>query len=153
MHNPDIQIIETIAAHIREMAVSMKSDAAETALKLGMTPGQALWRSFKQSLYSKSAFIDGKLAAIWGIGGQLFSDTGLPWLIMTPDAEDYPFRVAFIFRKELKKMQELYPVLEDYVGENNDKAARMLALMGFEISKNKIPLGDMVMHRAERKMQ
>src|ERR1700744_4738433 len=121
MHNPDIKIIDTIPAHIRELSINMKSDSAETALKLGMTPGQALWRSYKQSIYCKSAFIDGKLCAIWGLGGELYGEIGLPWLIMTEDVEQYPFRVAFIYKRELKKMLELFPCVEDYVDENNIK--------------------------------
>lgn len=151
MHTPDIKILDTTAAHIRDMAATMHPDSAETALKLGVTPGQALWRSFRQSIYCKSAFIDGKIAAIWGLGGELYGNIGKAWLIVTEDVEEHPFKVAFIYRSELRKMQELYPVLEDYLDENNEKSARMLKIMGFEISKNKIPLGDAVLLRAERR--
>ena len=48
-------------------------------------------------------------------------------------------------------MQKMYPILEDYVDITNTKAVRMLKLMGFRIDKNKIPVDDIVLHRAERR--
>lgn len=153
MGSPEIVIIETIPAHIREMAEAMDETTANTAIKAGLSPRRTLWRSFRKSIICKTAFINGKISAIWGVSGIMFSDTGQPWLVMSPDVQEYPMRVAFRYRKELEKMQVMFPVLEDYVDEDNSKAIRMLELMGFKISKNRIPLGSVVLRRAERRVQ
>lgn len=150
MTQPIITIEETIPKHLREMAETMLTDSAETAYKMGMTPLKALWSSYRQSIICNSVFINGKLAAIFGLSGIVFADTGRPWLILTPETQEYPMRVAFIYRKEIQKMQKMFQILEEYVPESNVKSIRMLELMGFKVSKNRIKLGDEVFRRAER---
>jgi hypothetical protein len=110
-----------------------------------------LWKSYKLSLICKSIFIDGKIAAIFGISGILYGDTGEPWMVVTPEVQKYPHKVAFRYRKELEEMQKMFPILEDWVDENNTKAIRMLSLMNFRIDKNRIPIGDTMFRRAERR--
>lgn len=151
MTNPEIIVIDTISAHIREMSSAMHAETAETARKLGMEPHKALWHSYRKSLICRSIFIDGKIAAIFGIGGVMLGEVGQPFLVMTPEVDEYPMRVAFAYKRELRKMAEMFPVLEDYIDETNEKGIGMLKLMGFKISKNKIPLGDAVLLHAERR--
>lgn len=151
MENPEIYICDAEAKHIRQMSTTMDSRTAETALRLGITPGKALWRSYKESLFCRAAFINGKLTAIWGLGGVMFGEVGKPWLVMTPEANDYPFKVAFIYKRELKKMATMFPVLEDYVDETHKKAVRMLELMGFKMDGEKLTIGDVNLLRAERR--
>lgn len=149
---PNITIEETTPKHLHLMAEAMTDDSADVAKKLGLSPKKALWHSYRKSIICKTAFIDGKIAAIWGIYGILFTDTGCPWLIMTPETQEYPFRVAFRYRKEIDKMQAMFPILEEYVPIENQKSIRMLELMGFKINKNKIPVGSAVFFRAERRV-
>ena len=148
---PTITTLETTPLHLRMMSEAMESASAETAVKMGLTPLKALWSSYRQSIICKSAFIDGKLAAIWGVSGSMFGDTGRVWLVLTPETQQYPFRVAFRYRKEINKMLDMFPILEEYVPEGNEKSIRMLELMGFKVSKNRIPLRDEVFRRAERR--
>lgn len=148
---PNIETVETTPLHLRMMSEAMESASAETAVKMGLTPLKALWSSYRQSIICKSAFIDGKLAAIWGVSGSMFGDTGRVWLVLTPETQQYPFRVAFRYRKEINKMLDMFPILEEYVPEGNEKSIRMLELMGFKVSKNRIPLRDEVFRRAERR--
>lgn len=150
MGNPEIIVCDCIPADIREMARVMHPRSIETAEKAGIAPHKALWRSWKESIYCKSVFLNGKIAAIFGIGGVLFGEIGSPWLILTPEVEEYPMRVAFAYKQELKKMQTMFPLLEDWVDETHDKAIRMLKLMGFRIESQKIKIGDANMLRAVR---
>ena len=152
MTAPEITIVDTTPAHIAYMAKAMAEASADTAVKLGLTPKKALWMSYRQSLLCLTALIDGRPVAMWGVAGHMFSDTGSPWLILAPETEDYPFRVAFRYRRELNRFQKMFPCLEEYVEKTNLKAIRLLKLMGFKISKNEIPLGDMVFLRAERRV-
>lgn len=150
MHNPEITIVDSTPEHIRLMAECMHARIAETALKLGVSPKKALWHSYKQSITCKTAFINDSIAAIWGLGGNLYGEIGQPWLVLAPTADDHPFRVAFIYRKELKKMHEIFPILEDYVDESHAKAVRMLELMGFTFDEAVIERGNVRLRRAER---
>lgn len=151
MTSPCITIEETIPLHLRMMADAMTPDCREVAKCMGLTPLKALWGSYRNSIICKTAFIDGNIAAIWGLSGIILSEAGKPWLILSSEAQEYPFRVAFRYRKELKDMLKLFPVLEDYVPEDNEKSIRLLELMGFKISKNRIPFGKTMLRRAERR--
>lgn len=150
MNNPEIVIKDCEAKDIREMAKTMHAKSMETAFRLGISPNKALWKSWKQSIYCKSVFLNGKIAAIFGLCGCMFGEKGLPWLIMTPEVEEYPMRVAFIYKKELQKMAKMHPLLEDYVEATHDKAIRMLSLMGFKIGTEIMPIGEGKFLRAER---
>jgi hypothetical protein len=150
MTNPDITIEKTTLAHIRDMAEVMQEQTSEIAKKMGAEPRRLLWQSYKRSFMCKSVFINGKIAAIFGISGVLYGDVGMPWLILSDEVNEYPFRVAFMYKRELNKMQEMFPILQDYVDETNKKAIRMLELMGFQINKNKIQINDAVLLKAER---
>lgn len=137
--------------HVRELAETMHQHTAEMPVRLGITPKKALWRSYRKSLWCRTAFINGKIVAMWGIAGELFASVGKPWLILAPAADEHPFRVAFIYRQELKKMQEMFPILEDYVEETNEPAIRLMKLMGFKIDDEAITLGkDVRVLRARR---
>jgi len=151
MISPQITIEETTAAHIRDMVSVMHEQTAETAYKMGFSPHRLLWRSWKASIIAKSVFIDGKIGAIFGISGTLYGEVGMPWLILSDEVNDYPFRVAFAYRRELEKFQQMFPILEDYVSQDDTKAIRMLELMKFKIGKNAINVGDAVLYKAERR--
>lgn len=148
---PTITIVDTAPYHLREMAQTMQADSANTAKKMGLTPLKALWSSYRQSLICKSAFIDGKLAAIWGISGSMFGEIGKPWLVLTPETQQHPMRVAFRYKKEINKMLNMFPILEEWVPETNEKSIKMLELMGFKVSKNTVKIGDEVFRKAERR--
>jgi len=148
---PEIVIVDTIASHINEMAKVMREQSANTARNLGFSPRRLLWKTYKQSLICRTVFINEKIGAIFGIGGILFGEVGQPWLIMSDEVNDFPFKVAFIYRRELKKFQNMFPILEDYVDETDKKSIRMLELMKFNVSKNTISIGDVTLRRAERR--
>ena len=147
----EITIIDTTSAHIREMVSVMQQQTKDIAESMGYEPKKLLWYSYKQSIVCKTVFIKGKIAAIFGISGTLYGNVGQPWLIMTDEVNDYPFKVAFAYKKELEKFQNMFPILEDYVDETNTKAIRMLELMKFNVSKNTIAVGNSNLRRAERR--
>lgn len=133
MNGPQIEIIDTIPSHIRSMVECMKEQLKTTAFMLGISPQKALWKSYKQSIFSKTAFINGEIAAIWGCAGDVVGEKGIPWLICSPAVEDYPFRVMFVFRQELNNMLRMFSILEDFVDESDEKVKRMLKITGFII--------------------
>ena len=151
MTQPVVTTIDTIPEHIRKLAITMQAQSAEIAIKMGCEPRKLLWQSYKKSIICKTIFINGEVGAIFGISGALYGEVGQPWLIMSDEVNAYPFKVAFVYRKELVKFQQMFPVLEDYVDEDNINAIRMLELMKFKVSKNRIPFGEVNLRRAERR--
>lgn len=148
----NIAIVNTCPYHLRELAEAMSADSKEVASGLGYTPLKALWYSYRNSLYCKTGLIEEKVAAIWGLSGAMLAETGRPWLILSPEVKKHPLRIAFIYRKELNNMLKLFSILEEFVPEDNEDSIRMLELMGFKVSKNKIPIGGVVFRKAERRI-
>lgn len=122
------------------MAILLPEIDFYTLQSLGITPYNALYSSYQRSLYAKSAFIDGKLVAMWGLAGTYLGPAGYPWLALAPSVEKYPFKVVFRYRQELKEMLQLFPVLIEDVDVRNVKSVRLLKLMGFIMSEPK-PIG------------
>ena len=148
---PIVEIKPTDPLHLREMADFMQSNSMEMASRLGISPLKALWHNYRKSLICRSVFIDGHLCAIFGLMGAVFCDTANPWICMTPEVEKYPMRVAFAFKRELNKMANMFPILEDYIEESRDKEIKFMELMDFKVSKNSIKLNDMNFRKLERR--
>lgn len=130
-----IEVIETKPQHIRELSKKLQAIDVRTAERLGLKPHVALWRAYKKSLFCRTAFINGELVAIWGVVGTFLGPVGYPWLIMSPVAQDFPLKVAFRYRKELKEMLKLFPKLVDMVDAEHAKSLRLLKIMGFTLSE------------------
>lgn len=151
MTQPNITISKTTPMDLRAMSEAMSQDSIEVAKGLGTTPLRALWASYRKSLYCKSFFINGKIAAICGLNGSIFCDTARPWLVLTDEVKEYPLRVAFSYRRELNEMSKMFSILEEWVPDDNEASIRMLQIMGFKVSKNKNRVGDVVWRKAERR--
>lgn len=151
MTYPHIFIDDTIPLHLRIMADTMQEHSAVMARRAGLTPLKALWSNYRQSLICKSVFINGNLCAIFGVVGSIMGESAMPWIAMTPEVQEHPMRVAFRFRRELGEMLKLFPVLEDYIEEENESAIRFMRLMGFRVSKNVTTMAGINFRKAERR--
>jgi len=132
----EITTINTEPNHLRILSNTMRpADRAEIE-KFGWSVNKGLWRSYKGSLICKSIFVEGELAAIFGIGGGAMSDIGTPWLITTYACEKVsPLAFARTFQKEVLKMLQLFPVLANFVDASYDKAVKLLENCGFTIGE------------------
>ena len=148
---PNITISKTTPMDLRAMSEAMTAESKDIAERFGIKPLRALWHNYRRSLMCRSVFIDNKICAIFGLGGMVFCDTGTPWICMTPETKQYPMRVAFAFKQELKKMLEMFPILEDYIEETRDKEIRFMELMDFTVNKNVIKLNGINFRKLERR--
>lgn len=101
----------------------------------GVSDARAVWRSFSASVLCRTAFVDGEIAAMWGLGGTLMSDRGSPWLLTTSAVEKVPFAVVREAKKHALEMLTVRPYLANYVHARYTKAVRLLELIGFELSE------------------
>jgi hypothetical protein len=111
----------------------MREPDASEAKGLGYDPRRLLRSSFRSSLYARSAFIGSHIAAMWGLTGDILSETGMPWLVTAPIIEKLP--IAFIreAKNELENMLFLKPKLENYVIADYRGAIRLLEVLGFHL--------------------
>jgi hypothetical protein len=125
-------------------------DAAEV-LSVGLTPQKALWQSYKKSTMRKTAFVDGDIAAMWGICGVTMGQIGRPWLLTTPAVEKVsPLFFARVYQKEVLEMLHFFPKLVNYVHADYTKAVRLLDIIGFTLSEAEgLGVAGVLFHRFE----
>lgn len=137
---PVLDIRITIPAHIGAMADRLRAGDLAEIEAAGLRPGRALWRSYRGSFYTKTAFVDDEIAAVWGLSGSPLGRFGQPWLLTTPAAEKVKTAFLRTGRQEVAKMLTMCPVLLGYVDSTYHKALRLLEMLGFDLEEP-LPFG------------
>lgn len=137
---PEVKIVQTTAAHIREIGEKLRHDDLNEIVALGY-PHKILWRSYKRSFMTKTAFVNGRIAAVWGIGGTPLGGIGNPWLLTTDEVNKIsPLAFTRIYQQEVIKMINIFPRLANYVDASYNKAIRLLDIIGFALGEPE-PIG------------
>lgn len=134
-------ILPSTTTHVRELVDKLRPADRHEVERYGFPPNKAIWRSFKGSFMRRTAFIDGEIAAMWGVGGTLMGEIGQPWLLTGGAVEKISsLRFARIYQQEVLRMLKVFPVLVNYVDTDYTKAIRLLDIVGFEIGEPE-PIG------------
>jgi hypothetical protein len=108
---------------------------------LGKDPRKALRYSFRSSLYPPQvALVDGEIAALWGLCGDMLSDVADPWLVTGKAIERAPISFVKIARGWIAEALQIKPRLENYVHADYTEAVRLLKVLGFHLDEP-APLG------------
>ncbi len=126
-----LTIVTTEPKHIRELAGNLRVQDREEIAAFGMTPHKALWRSYRQAMMSRTALVDGEVAAVWGVSGCAFGKMGRVWLLTGPASERV--KTAFVRegRAEVLEMLAVWSQLVGYVDARYHRAIRLLEVLGF----------------------
>jgi hypothetical protein len=111
-----------------------KQDEVEIAA-FGLSAKRGLRLCFRMGILRKTYFVDGEIAAMSGMTGDLLSDTGHPYLLTGPAVERAPFAVLREAKRSVDEMMMLRKTLSGEVLASYAKAVRMLEMMGFEIGE------------------
>ena len=133
-------IVPSTADHCAMLAANMRHEDAEEVRAFGESRIRAVNRAFRSGIMCRTAFVDGELAAMWGIGGNLLSNVGHPWLLTTPVCERVKVTYVKVGKAQLADMLALRPVLIDYVAAKYTRAIGFLKLLGFTVG-DPAPLG------------
>jgi|SRR5262245_2659205 len=127
-------IVPATFAHLDYLREHMRLGERLEIACLGVTPELALTASYGGSLYARTGIVDGRIAAVWGVGGCALGGIGEPWLVTTPVVEQVPIRFIKVARAEVGQMLGLFPVLSNYVTVQYRQACRFLEVVGFRLS-------------------
>lgn len=145
---PEITIVDARPEHVAALKGNLRSEDANEILRFGMSIQHALWRSYKNSVYRKTALVDGEIAAMWGACGVLLGNKAQVWLMTTPDVyKVFPLKFARIYQQEAHKMLHMFPLLENYALAEYDAAIRLLDICGFSIGEPESMGENQAMHR------
>lgn len=134
--NDSVRIVNTTPEHIREISGKLRVEDANEIISFGISPNKALWRSYKVSLIAKTGFVNGEIAACWGLGGVPLGIQGTPWLLTTDAVKNIsPLKFARLYQKEVYNMLKFFPVLSNWVDSRYDAAIRLLDIVGFKLGE------------------
>lgn len=131
-----VEIVDSTAQHARLLAQNLREKDKQEAIALGLDPVKALFNQYRIACYRKTALIDGKVVAMWGLCGTLLATKGQPYLVTSTDIEKISsFRFFRVYVQEVQNMVRLFPQLSNYVDASYHEAIRVLKLAGFQVSK------------------
>lgn len=132
---PIITVHDTEPEYVRILGQNLRERDTSIANRVGIPAHVALWRIYKRSLVCKTVFLGDEIVAIWGISGTFLGKTGKPWFAASPTVEDYPMKLVFRYRSELRNMLKYFPILEDFVSVDDEKTIRLLEILGFKFEE------------------
>lgn len=126
-------ILPATAAHAEYLREQLRAGERHEIACLGSTPTEALAASLAGSIFARVAILDGRVAAMWGVGGSPLGGIGEPWLLTTVDVERVPIKMVRTARDEAGQMLGLFPTLVNYVTAEYRQACRFLEVVGFRL--------------------
>lgn len=136
-----IEVRTSVIADVYDLSRNLRKKDKKELIGMGYRPRTAVYYSFKHAVYRKTAFVDGRIAAMWGACGCPLGMVGQPYLLTTKEFEKPPvLEVVRLYKTEVSVMHQIFPVLENYVDYNYEEAIKLLRLVGFDIERPQ-PLG------------
>lgn len=135
-----ITVVPCLPKHIIELRKNLREDDAREIRNFGLCIRRTLWRSFNETLEPKTVLVGDKVAGVFGCCGTVLGQVGQPWMLATPVADEYPLQFCLLYRQEVRKMLDNYPVLENIVDASYSKAIKLLEIIGFKVYNAK-PIG------------
>ena len=128
-----ITIVPSTPAHVIELRKNIRPEDAAEIKNFGTCLRRVLWKTFHETQSPKTVLVDGDVAGLFGCGGTVIGQTGKPWMLATHVADRFPLQFALLYRQEVWKMLDSYPVLENIVDATYHKAIKLLELIGFTV--------------------
>lgn len=139
--SPEIVILPATRDHVLQLIDTIREDDKKEIESYGFSYARGIWKSYRHGLKNTTGLINGKVGAIWGVGGDYIGEVGQPWLLTSSEVHNIsPLKFARIYQKEVKKMLELFPILVNYVANEYTEAIRLLDIVGFTIGEPR-PMG------------
>lgn len=147
-NGPVIDIVPMEKKHVFMLCQRIREADVSEIQAIGFTPYKAILKSYRYSLVPKTAFIDGNIAACWGVCGSPLHEIGQPWLMTTDQVYKIsPLKFAKIYQREVRRMLRIFSKLENYVDSKYPSAVRLLDIIGFTIEPAEPYLNGAMFHK------
>lgn len=131
-----LDIIDAKIFHCGAIIRAMRVDHQRALMAMGVPIHRELRRMFDGSYYRRAAFIDGALAAVWGVESTPICSDGLVWLVLAQHAMKHPFTIMRQARKELAALAGSKVQLSTTVIADDEAAIRLAVALGFEVAND-----------------
>lgn len=113
------------------MAKRLRAAACVTLQAYGFDPRRALHDVFVESHYARTALVEGKPVAMWGLKGQLLSEVAYVWLVLSEEIGVLPLQIVREARKEMAEIMANYSEVATTVLPNDEQAVAFALCLGF----------------------
>lgn len=121
-----VQDCEELAPRMRE------ADAREVMASGGYTPLDALLVSLVNADETNTIIHEDKVIGMFGVGTCDESGMGIPWMLASEEINDISFQFLRESRYWIRRVQDKYPLLYNYVAAENTVAVQWLRFLGFK---------------------
>lgn len=135
-----VRIVPSRVEDVYALASKLRDADRLEITGLDLDPRAVIRASFRNAIMRRTAFVDGEIAAMWGLGGVMLSDEGAPWLMTTPAVERVPVAFVRVARGQVAEMLGRRARLANVVQASYGGACRLLELLGFTLEPPE-PLG------------
>jgi hypothetical protein len=130
----DQRMVEYVAEHMRE------GDVREIELATGLDPLVVLSESLRVSWWKRMAYVERNQVvhpiAFFGISTHPDEGwIGVPWMLGTPEMEQYPLAIVRHSKDFMKLHRRRYGRMENHVHAENKPAVKLLKHLGFELEE------------------
>ncbi len=127
-----IDIVTTTIEHLKELDQNIREKDKQEALNLGVEPLKALIQCHKYAVLRNTILINGRVAAVFGVTGNLFSEEHTLYLITSEVVTEIP-HITFVrtYIHELEKLLSIFDKLNCYVDAEYKEAIKLLEFVGF----------------------
>lgn len=125
------EVVPSTALHVRPMSAKLRAAAAITLQGFGYRPREALRRAYVASRYCRTALMDGKPIAMWGVKGTMLDDVAFVWLVLSDEVTRFPLAVVKEAQAELAKIMETVDEVAITVLPDDEAAIRFACYLGF----------------------
>lgn len=128
-----VLVVPSEIGDVYRLAATMRANDRLEATGMGGDPKEMLRASYRNSILRKTMFVDGEIAAMWGLAGVMLSDEGAPWLVTSKAVERAPVSFVKIGHAHLAEMIALRRRLTNVVLASYTSAVRFLQVLGFHL--------------------
>lgn len=135
-----VEITPSEVGDVYKLAANLRELDRMEMTGLDLDPATVIRTSYRSAMLRRTAWVDGEIAAMWGLGGVMLSDEGSPWLLTTPTVTRVPVTFVKVAQRELREMLRLRNHLSNVVLASYREACRLLEVLGFTLDAPE-PLG------------
>lgn len=123
----------SVVSDIYALAANLRADDALEVTCLDLDPKAAIRHSYRNAVLRRTLVVNGMVAAMWGVCGDMVSDIGEPWLMTGPAVETVKLSFVKQAHRELADMLALRDTLIGHVAARYARAVRLLEWFGFTV--------------------
>lgn len=127
----DYEVVPASVRHLKPMSAQLRAAACITLQDFGIDPRHALHRAFIASRYCRTALMDGRPIAMWGVKGTMLGDTAAVWLVLSQDVTHMPVAVVKEAQAELARIMQTVDEIAITVLPDDEAAIRFACHLGF----------------------